>query len=200
MKQIIPFTKDITFKTNIEEISSISLEDDLILKGEDLISGNFYITGTYKKDKGDIPEEYSYKIPCEIVISDRYDAFDATIDIDNFDYEIKGDTLKINISVLIDNLEEKERSAIEEIEEEDKKEDDRDINIDPVTIINNTTNNILNTKEETYLTYKVYFANEEDTMESIINKFKITKEEFLEYNEDIDINKGKKFVIPSKND
>ena len=188
MKQIIPFTKDITFKTNIEEISSISLDEDLNLLGDDLISGNFYIKGTYKKSAGDLPEEYSYKVPCEIVISDRYDAFDATIDIDDFNYEVSGDTLKVSISVLVDNLEEKE----EEVKEE------RDINIDPVTIINNTTNNIVTNKEETYLTYKVYFANEEDTTESIINKFNITKEEFLEYNDDLNVVKGNKFIIPSK--
>ena len=200
MKQIIPFTKDITFKTNIEEICSISLDEDLNLLGEDHISGNFYIKGTYKKNAGDLPEEYSYKLPCEIVISDRYDAFNATIDIEDFNYEVHDDTLKVSISVLVDNLEEKEKvrevEEVEEIEEETKEE--RDINIDPVTIINNTTNNIISNKEETYLTYKVYFANEEDTTESIINKFNITKEEFLEYNDDLNVIKGNKFIIPSK--
>ena len=43
MKQIIPFTKDITFKNTIGDLVSISLDNDLQLKGEDLITGNFYV-------------------------------------------------------------------------------------------------------------------------------------------------------------
>ena len=47
MKQIIPFTKDITFKNTIGDLVSISLDNDLQLKGEDLITGNFYVKGKY---------------------------------------------------------------------------------------------------------------------------------------------------------
>lgn len=117
MKQIIPFTKDITFKTKIGELTSISLDDDLTLKGEDLIVGNFYIKGTYKMiDTQTLEEEYSYKIPCEIAISDEYDTFDCTIDIDDFYYEIINDEiLRVNISLAIDNLTRKEIPEKEEL-------------------------------------------------------------------------------------
>ncbi len=110
MKQTIPFKKDITFKTKIGELTAISLDNDLTLKGEDLIVGNFYISGNYKMLEGSInEEEYSYKIPCEIAISDEYDTFDATIDIDDFYYEIINDEiLRVNITVVINNLERKE--------------------------------------------------------------------------------------------
>ena len=71
MRQTIPFKKDITFKTKIGELTSISLENDLTLKGEDLVVGNFYINGTYKMiEVSTKEEEYSYKIPCEIAISE----------------------------------------------------------------------------------------------------------------------------------
>lgn len=74
MRQTIPFKKDITFKTKIGELTSISLENDLTLKGEDLVVGNFYINGTYKMIEASTKEEeYSYKIPCEIAISEEYD-------------------------------------------------------------------------------------------------------------------------------
>ena len=98
MKQIIPFTKDITFKNTIGDLVSISLDNDLQLKGEDLITGNFYVKGKYKLTKASIQEEeYSYKIPCEIAISDDYDTFDATIDIDDFYYDIiDNEVLRIN--------------------------------------------------------------------------------------------------------
>ena len=94
MRQTIPFKKDITFKTKIGEITAISLDNDLMLKGEDLISGNFYISGTYKMlETSTILENYSYKIPCEIAISEDYDTFDATVDIDDFYYEIIDDEI-----------------------------------------------------------------------------------------------------------
>ena len=109
MKQTIPFKKDIVFKSKIGELTGISLENDLTLKGEDLIVGNFYISGTYKMLEGSLTEEeYSYKIPCEIAISDDYDTFDATIDIDDFYYEIiNEEVLRVNIVVVINNLERK---------------------------------------------------------------------------------------------
>ena len=121
MKQIIPFEKDILFKTKIGELTSISLDNDLILKGEDIVTGNFYIKGTYKMISSSTnEEEYSYKIPCEIQISDIYDTYDCTIDIDDFSYEIKNDdTLCVKISVLLDNLIKKELEVTEERKEEE---------------------------------------------------------------------------------
>lgn len=122
MKQMIPFTKEITFKSKIKELTSISLDDDLTLKGEDLIVGNFYIKGTYKRvDNVTLDEEYSYKIPCEIAISDEYDTFDCSIDIDDFYYEIVNDEiLRVNITVLIDNLNKKEVIEDKEVRGEDE--------------------------------------------------------------------------------
>ena len=127
MKQIIPFTKDITFKNTIGDLVSISLDNDLQLKGEDLITGNFYVKGKYKLTKASIQEEeYSYKIPCEIAISDDYDTFDATIDIDDFYYDIiDNEVLRINIDLVIDNLVKKEVKEKEEVsvrKEEQEKE------------------------------------------------------------------------------
>ena len=123
MKQTIPFTKDITFKSQIGELTSISLDNDLTLKGEDLITGNFYISGTYKMlDTVLNPEKYSYKIPVEIAISDEYDTFDSTIDIDDFTYEVEGDTLKIKVVVAIDNLVKKEK----EMETDNNEDEDTD--------------------------------------------------------------------------
>lgn len=239
MKQIIPFTKDITFKTKIGELTSISLDNDLILKGEDLISGNFYIKGTYKMLRtSELEEPYSYKIPCEIAISDDYDTYDATIDIDDFNYEIiNEEILRVKIAVEIDNLEQKEiiipeeelvlerkeeekitlisneKENIEEykdkercIEPEDiddsinfkniKLENKEEEKIDPITLISQNKEEIANT-EETYLTYSVYIVREEDTIESILDKYQITKYELEEYNDMMSITSGTKLIIPS---
>ena len=47
MKNVIPFTKEIIFKSNIAEISSISLEHEYTIE-DDKICGNFIVSGDYK--------------------------------------------------------------------------------------------------------------------------------------------------------
>ena len=221
MRQTIPFKKDITFKTKIGELTAISLDNDLTLKGEDLIVGNFYISGTYKMlETSTIEEEYSYKIPCEIAISDEYDTYDATIDIDDFYYEIINDEiLRVNIVVVINNLERKEEVLKEKNEEVDDLDediledttDDRSINSDTKIIeeipeIERDTSSFLEVKEkvkhekDTYLTYRVYIFKEEDTIEGVLEKYNIIKEQLEDYNNLDEITAGTKLVIPSFND
>ena len=47
MKKIIPFKKDIIFKTNISEITSISLEHNL-KSSTDSVNGDLIVSGEYK--------------------------------------------------------------------------------------------------------------------------------------------------------
>ena len=213
MRQTIPFTKDITFKSTIGELTSISLDHDLTLKGEDLITGNFYISGTYKTE-GTIldPEKYSYKIPATIAVSDEYDTFDSTIDIDDFEYEIKDDVLKVKIVVAIDNLVKKEKEEKTDEIEIDKKENiiekvDKQLeesieNTDEVRD-NKKVKTFLETKEEvkkekdTYLTYSVYIVGENDTVNKIKEKYNVTEEMLKGYNDLENFAPGVKLIIPS---
>lgn len=225
MKQIIPFEKDILFKTKIGELTSISLDNDLILKGEDIVTGNFYIKGTYKMISSSTnEEEYSYKIPCEIQISDIYDTYDCTIDIDDFSYEIKNDdTLCVKISVLLDNLIKKELEVTEEIKEEelidmtnslpieeiekvvieDEKPEELVIderNIDPVNVLNDIKSDIISNTDESYLTYKVYTVQEDDTIEKICTNYKVSIDQIKDYNDFDNLTTGLKLLIPNSND
>ena len=223
MKQIIPFEKDILFKTKIGELTSISLDNDLILKGEDIVTGNFYIKGTYKMISSSTnEEEYSYKIPCEIQISDMYDTYDCTIDIDDFSYEIKNDdTLCVKISVLLDNLVKKEPEERKEeelidmtdslpIKEELVKEEPEtkkieelvvdERNIDPVNVLNDIKSDIISDTDERYLTYKVYTVQEEDTIEKICTKYKVSVDQIKDYNDFDNLTTGLKLLIPNSND
>ena len=89
MKQIIPFKKELLFKTKVSEITSISLEHTLSLKDDDLISGEFIINGDYKMTEGSINrEKFSFTLPFDIALDSRYDAKNIIIDIDNFYYEV----------------------------------------------------------------------------------------------------------------
>ena len=223
MKQIIPFEKDILFKTKIGELTSISLDNDLILKGEDIVTGNFYIKGTYKMISSSTnEEEYSYKIPCEIQINNAYDTYDCTIDIDDFSYEIKNDdTLCVKISVLLDNLVKKEPEERKEeelidmtdslpIKEELVKEEPEtkkieelvvdERNIDPVNVLNDIKSDIISDTDERYLTYKVYTVQEEDTIEKICTKYKVSVDQIKDYNDFDNLTTGLKLLIPNSND
>ena len=213
MKQIIPFEKDILFKTKIGELTSISLDNDLILKGEDIVTGNFYIKGTYKMISSSTnEEEYSYKIPCEIQISDLYDTYDCTIDIDDFSYEIKNDdTLCVKISVLLDNLVKKEFEVKEELNDMTDllpMDEDNDIdelviderNIDPVDVLNDIKSDIISDADEKYLTYIVYTVQEEDTIEKICTKYKVSVNQIKDYNDFDVLTTGLKLLIPNSND
>ena len=57
MKQIIPFVKDISFNTDISEITSIALEHNLQMENADSIVGNFTISGKYKINDISVNEE-----------------------------------------------------------------------------------------------------------------------------------------------
>lgn len=117
MKQIIPFKKEITFKTMISKITSISLEHTLELKSEDMVTGDFIVSGSYKMtEASQIDEEFSYKIPIEITIDSKYDTSNIALEFDDFVYEVLDEErLLLNIDLCIDNLELKEE-AKEEID------------------------------------------------------------------------------------
>lgn len=110
MKKIVPFKKEIIFKTNISEIVSISLEHNLQIESKNLIEGKFLVSGEYKiTDSSTMSEPFSYDLPFSINMDDRYILDNTIVDIDDFYYEIINDNvLSVNIEVLIDKLEEKE--------------------------------------------------------------------------------------------
>ena len=77
--------------------------------------------------------------------------------------------------------------------------DNNEINIENEnTNINNNSNNLFNnfTDEEKYVTYKVYRVVEGDTLDNILSKYNITKEELAKYNSELDIHPGDKLIIP----
>ena len=230
MNKIIPFKKEIDFNTKISEITSISLEHKIKDISNDLISGEFIIEGEYKIIEGSINKEpYKHIIPFDIAIGSNYDLSNVSIDIDNFYYDVIDDKiLKVNIDLLVDNIEElieddrvimdeelleegigvitpniEELEKIEEVEENElMKEIDNNINIE---IENENTNiNINNINlfdnlkmEETYSTYRVYFVKENDNIEKILDKYKITKEELENYNDLSNIKVNDKLIIPT---
>ena len=256
MQQIIPFNKELEFKTMVTKITGISLEHTLRLEDDYTIKGDLLIDGTYSRtEASSIEEPFNYKLPIEISIDEKYNTKKITIDIDDFNYEIiDNEKLSIKVDLLIDNLEEKEE--IEEISNfeiydeiaspndivynREENDDDnlfletelkKDLSIEEEnegvispklepdeekentiyqkeeSIINNTVSNgvesifsAFSNTEETYKTYCVYIVRENDTIETILSKYKISKETLEEYNNLSDIKLGSKVIIPDYKD
>ena len=55
---------------------------------------------------------------------------------------------------------------------------------------------VLNDTEETFATYSVYILRKEDTIETIMDKYNITKEQLSNYNDLDNLEIGSKVVIP----
>ena len=208
MKKVVPFTKTILFKTHIAEITEIEVNEDLILDENNEVKGDILVDGKYKTTEASmLEEEFHYELPFVIAIDDKYIADNIEIEIQEFNYEIiNEEELKVNINIALDNLEEKEEireeetlipveieEDIKEVEEEVETLEKEDTNIN--SIFTNLTND-----NETYSTYHVYIVKESDTLEYILDKYKITKEELSNYNDISSINIGDKLIIPCSND
>lgn len=302
MREIVSFNKEIPFKTKIYKIASISLEHTLKKKEENIIDGNFILSGTYKMtETTNLEEAFNYKIPANIIIDNKYDTNELEVDIDNFTYEvIDEEILKVFIDIKLDNLnlkeeiidkkevktedyiekieeinleedpleelEKLEREIDKQIEEDRKKEEQekelsrnnedlikeepqkkdeeieildfsdsnsqreenlfkeietkKDFEIPSNKVMNQNTQkealkqtekeeNIMQDQnvesifmsfdnaQETYSTYRVYIVRENDNIETILNKYKISKEQLEEYNNLQEVRIGTKIIIPN---
>lgn len=147
MKIIIPFKKEVVFKDNISEITSISLEHELNIS-DYLVKGNFLITGEYKvSDASSTVLPFNLDLPIALSIEDRYDTDKAVCDIDDFYYEIINDRkLSISIDISVDKLSEKITETDKVIE---VLEDNTDRCIDTEDdIISDNVSETLETKKE----------------------------------------------------
>lgn len=226
MKQIISFKKELPFKTKVSDITSISLERDINIEEDGIVSGVFHITGDYKMNEGSInKEDFSFDLPFDITLDPRYDLNTIKVDVDDFYYDLDDDILKVNIDLYIeaeyldkpieeDRLEESKpivEEKIEEVKEEDSSElrdntplfeeipikeiptevedkDDKEDNRED--LFSNLDSS------ESYVTYYVYIVKENDTLDKIINKYNVTKEQLEDYNDLSDIKMGDKIIIP----
>lgn len=224
MKNIIPFKKDVIFKTKISEITSISLEHSLSLNNDKVV-GEFVISGEYKvNDNSTTVEPFNINLPFEIVIDERYKTDKAIIDIDDFYYEIVNNSvLSISIDVLIDKLEEQPLVELEDLtdltpvretlEKEEEKpmqelliDDNKQEEVIDETRGNeseekiNSLFNQFSKDSDVFVTYNVFILREGDSVDSIMEKYKVTEEELKKYNDLSNLKLGDKLIIPNINE
>ena len=213
MEKIVPFKRDISFETKIAEIRSISLEHTYEIQNN-LISGIFIISGNYKlTDTSTNVDPFKFEIPFDISIDSRYELNKATVDINDFFYELlNNEVLSVSITLIIDNLEEKEEREMEKTEEEkqeveeikpasyeEAEKDDETEEVKPVSASPETVKSIFDNMDENegYVVYKVHIVTENDTIESIMEKYDVTKEALEAYNDLNDIKIGDKLIVPA---
>ena len=203
MNKIIPFRKEITFDTMLYEVTSISLEHTLNKHGN-VITGTFTVSGEYRVTESSINTlPFNYDLPFTISIDNNYDISNSTMDISDFYYEILDNkSLMINIEVKLEN--------VEELLLERKEVMKNDIDIKNVDVeINNYDNDVVSSNDDIkksifsnldtndkYVEYKIYIVRESDTIDSIMNKYKVTKDMLEEYNDISSLSIGNKIIIP----
>lgn len=185
---------------------------------------------TYELDGNNLVIDIDYEVDYEEeTIKDEFDKEEFerfleehevdVVNINNEDEEEQNEVRLIEeVEVKPEILEETTEEIIEEkltpaeeieecelINEENEKKEStgqRDVNIISKDDEEDATDVILKTidKEEKYITYHVYVCEEDDTFESISEKFKTTKDEIREYNDIDDIEYGRKIIIPVKDE
>jgi hypothetical protein len=204
MNKIIPFNKDITFNNQIGEITSIALDDTLKFVDGHNIKGELIVRGCHKYL--DNEQEFSYPLPVEIAVDDKYNTEKATIMVDDFYYEIINENiLRIKIDLILDDISYQEVKIEKEIREVNEEENNI-LEIKPEIIDNNEKVDILDLFKESndgkkeYSIYRVYTIADGDTLDSILAKYKINKEELEEINDLTNLKTGVKVIIPCINE
>lgn len=228
MKKSLKLDKELLFKNNIKEITSISLDSDYKIEDNFLV-GNFIINGEYKIHEVSInKEKFDFKIPFKVELEKDIDEESVKLEINNFVYDYKKDELLVNIEYEVvgdkkeiivfedkESLDEfllnREVEVISdscEVEELlNKKEEVIDsINTDVVTESRNNNEediikpdeviNKIDKPKDNFITYQIYKIKENDTLESIVLKYKITVDELKEYNDLSSLNINDKIIIP----
>ena len=83
--------KELLFKNNIKEITSISLDSEYKINGSEL-EGNFLINGDYKIHEVSINrEKFNFKIPFKESIENDVAKESVKLEITNFEYDYRKD-------------------------------------------------------------------------------------------------------------
>ena len=221
MKKIINYEKDILFKTNIGELSSISLEHDFTVDGC-ILKGDFLVSGEYKPNELSVNKEsFEYRLPLEYELDNTADIDSLSYDIDDFEYTVKDDCLTVYIDFGVRFEEKKPEPLIPDVgitEEElnadtielpklaDDREELEELPIEPEI----TDDRLGDTEQEAivesfieqdeYITYHVHIVRDGDTLESIAAKYNCSVELIKEYNEFETLELKSKLLIPDVQD
>ena len=238
MKKKVTFDKSMEFPSMIGQISAISLDSALRFVDETNIEGDLIVSGKYKlTEASQLEEDFYYKIPIEITLTENLDIDHSSIEISDFTYETQENMLICHIELFINGIEiikeniieeerecdgdekmeneieiphkkieeekirdeifEEKKNIQEEIKEElekDSSEEKEELEKDNSLFFN------FKDDDDQYGTFIVYIVRQNETINSIIEKYHTTLEEIEQYNDIKDIQNGTKLIIPAHND
>ena len=97
MKETMHIEKELLFKNNIKDITSISIDCDYKVVDKDVL-GNFIISGEYKVHEISLnKEKFNFKIPFKYELESDIDLDTVKVDITNFLYDYNKDELMVDI-------------------------------------------------------------------------------------------------------
>ncbi len=205
MNCIIPFEKNIKFKTNIAEIVSVSLEHEITINDKTLL-GNFLISGDYKAHEVSVnTEKFNFTVPFDMTLPENIDNNSITFDIEDFTYEINApDILKIKIDFsVMGNEVEKEQPIIDEKEQlppkidEVQKEENREVKEENIVLENKTSIlNMADESDEEYVSYHIHIVKQGESIQEIIKLYNVSESDLEEYNDLNKTNVNDKLIIP----
>ena len=238
MKKKVTFDKSMEFPSMIGQISAISLDSALRFVDESSIEGDLIVSGKYKlTEASQLEEDFYYKIPIEITLTENLDIDNSSIEISDFTYETQENMLICHIELFINGIEVIKENIIEEerecdgdekmeneieiphkkieeekirdeifeekknIQEEIKEELDKDSSEEKEELEKDSSL-FFNFKDDDdqYGTFIVYIVRQNETINSIIEKYHTTLEEIEQYNDIKDIQNGTKLIIPAHNE
>ena len=89
--------KELLFRNNIKDITSISLDNDYKIKNH-TVDGNFIVSGEYKIHEVSVnKEKFEFKIPFSETLNEDIDVDTVKVEITNFEYDYRKDELLVNI-------------------------------------------------------------------------------------------------------
>ena len=220
MKKKNNIEKRVDFPTMIGEITAISLDHDLKFIDNLNVNGDLILSGKYKMTEASrLEEEFLYKFPIEIALTEKLDLNTTKIEISDFYYEIENDDImKCHVDLDIEGLEvvdfcddlfedrecdgdknkevELPKKEVIEPPVEEERHDEEEIEElieDKKEEINKMN---FDDENETYGTFVVYIVRQKETVNSILEKYNTTIEELEKYNDLKNINIGTKLIIP----
>ena len=211
MSEAFVVERDFLFKDSIFEITSISVEHDEDINGSNL-EGDFIISGDYRLHEISInKEDFSFKLPFTHEIRSNVNLDTVNLEITDFTYELNNnDELHVHIEYIVSG----EQSLIEFADEKDLDEFLNKTDAEVVDLTEDeprfkeiskgekqseiSTNNIIGSinADETYVKYHVHTVMQNDTLEGILDKYKITLTDLKKYNTFEALEVNMKLVIP----
>lgn len=224
MNCVIPYTKEIKFDSKIKEITSISLEHELSINDTEIL-GNFLVNGEYKTHELSVnKEKFDYTLPFSIDIPENLVKDSIKFNITDFSYEILNETvLKVMIEFTVTAQEEEKKEEIfvkpeedptieneivmrknepveediveEKVDENDSKEEQFPDELKRDNINEVIVNETISKATDSYKTFHVHIVKDTETIDTICELYKCSKDNISEYNDLSKIMPGDKLII-----